>query len=166
MENKTFVDSVQIFDAETPQFTQIDKYLPKSERRRGGGFVFLDTSPPELTNNGCNFIHKSFFKENRGHIVDENGGKNRVDVGESTCFDRYEFGLEFVQDEIIGFVSVLVIENERVTKMHSAWYKVKDREDVSDFDFGGYVYIFAEKDGPFLKIWSLTRGMQYTLAKI
>ena len=57
--------------------------------------------------------------------VHRNGGKNRLNVGESTSviefifFNCSKLSLELVNNEFIGFVPIVVIENDWMTKMHS-----------------------------------------------
>jgi hypothetical protein len=53
------------------------------------------------------FFHKSIGKKDNGHIVDRDGGKNRVDVGEASSMVKRvslhcgEFGSKFVDTKLI-----------------------------------------------------------------
>jgi len=53
------------------------------------------------------FFHKSIGNKDNGHIVDRDGGKNRVDVGEAFNMVKLvglhcgEFGSKFVDNELI-----------------------------------------------------------------
>ena len=54
------------------------------------------------------FFHESIGKkDNNGHIVDRDGGKNKVDVGEASSMVKLlglhcgEFGSKFVDNELI-----------------------------------------------------------------
>jgi hypothetical protein len=68
----------------------------------------LDTRPPKGSNDRIDFFHKSIGnKDNNGHIVDRDGGKNKVDVGEASSMVKLvgphcgEFGSKFVDNELI-----------------------------------------------------------------
>ena len=74
----------------------------------GRAWVFtLDTRPPKGSNDRIYFFHKSIGNKDNGHIVDRDGGKNRVDVGEAFNMVKLvglhcgEFGSKFVDNELI-----------------------------------------------------------------
>jgi hypothetical protein len=67
----------------------------------------LNTRPPKGSNDRIDFFHKSIGKKGSGHIVDRDGGKNIVDVGEASSMVKLvglhcgEFGSKFVDNELI-----------------------------------------------------------------
>ena len=44
--------------------------------------------------------------------------------------DSSKFSPEFIDDEIIGFVSIPVIENHRMAKVHGIWQKIRNRKEL------------------------------------
>ena len=61
-----------------------------------------------------------------------NGSKDRFNISEPTSMIEFvslgssKFSPEFIDDEIIGFVPIPVIENHRMGQ--GAWYLAKDQE--------------------------------------
>jgi len=72
--------------------------------------------------------------------------------------DSSKFSPEFIDDEIIGFVSIPVIENHRMAKVHGIWQKIRNRKDLFNLRFGVTVNIFAEEERS-LEIRNLAREM-------
>ena len=81
--------------------------------------VFLNFCPPESSNYSSNLINENFGEKHSRHIINRNRGKNRFDVSQASSMvqlvglDSSELIAEFVNDEIISFGSVIVIEDEK-----------------------------------------------------
>jgi len=73
--------------------------------------------------------------------------------------DSGKLRTKFVENEIISFVPVPVIENNGVTEVHGIRKQIRDRKDSFNLGFGGTVNILAEKNGRFLEIRNLTREL-------
>jgi hypothetical protein len=115
-----------------------------------GGIIILNTFPPKSTDDSNYFLHKGFGEKNSRHIVDKNRGKDRLDVSESASVVQFvrpnsgKFGTKFVENEIISFVPVPVIENNGMTEVHAIRKKIRDRKDTFNLVFGGTVNILTE----------------------
>jgi hypothetical protein len=68
-------------------------------------------------------------------------------VVEFVGFDSGKLRTEFVDNEIISFVSISVAENHWVAEVHSIRKQVRHREDTFNLGFGGTVDILIEKNG-------------------
>ena len=58
-------------------------------------------------------------------------------------FDSRQLGSEFVDYKLVGFISVIVVENNRMTKVQGIRKKIRDRENLLDLSFGVAVNIFT-----------------------
>ena len=76
---------------------------------------------------------------------------------ELVSLDSGQLIFEFVNNELICSVPVVVIENDRVTKVHGVREERRNRENCSNKSFGMAVNMLAEKDGGLLKVGGLTR---------
>jgi len=56
---------------------------------------------------------------------------------------------EFVKNEFISFSSVIVVENEGVTKVNSVRSKIRNRENIFDSQLAVDINTFAKHDGRF-----------------
>jgi hypothetical protein len=71
------------------------------------------------------FSTKVLEKRTYGHVVNRNRGKNRFDISKSSRMVEFislnssKLGPEFINDEFIGFISISVIENHGMTKVHN-----------------------------------------------
>jgi hypothetical protein len=74
-----------------------------------------------------------------------------------------KLGPEFIDNELIGFVPISVIENHRVAKVHSIRKEILNRENIFNVGFGLIINIFAEEDRRLLKIRNLAREMRKVL---
>lgn len=125
--------------------------------------VILNPSPPEFPNNCIYFGQKFLGEKDIGHIIHWDGSKDRVDVSKMTCmvqfvcFDNGKFSSVFGQDEIIGFLTFCVGDDERMAKMDGTRVKGLNWENILYLVPGGFIHISAEKNGRFDPIWGLTR---------
>ena len=128
-----------------------------------GRVVFLSIGPPKLSDDGVDPLHKSPREEDCGHVVNRDGGKNRFDVSEPTSviefvgFDSRQLGSEFVDDKLISFISIIVVENNRMTKVQGIRKKIRDMEDVSDLSFGHGINTLAEENRRLVQVGGLAR---------
>jgi hypothetical protein len=74
---------------------------------------------------------------------------------ELVSFNYSKLSFEFVKDEFISFIPVTVIENNRMTKVHSIRKEIRDRKNLLDMSFDRVRHILAKKNRGFLEIWSL-----------
>lgn len=68
-------------------------------------------------NNGCYFLNEGLGEKDSARVVDRDGGKDRFNVNKSASMIQF-VGLdggklcpEFVEDKLVGFVAIPVIEN-------------------------------------------------------
>ena len=66
--------------------------------------------------------------------------------------DSGKLRTKFVENEIISFVPVPVIENNGVTEVHGIRKQIRDRKDSFNLGFGGTINILTERNGRFLEI--------------
>ena len=81
MDEKTSVDSIKIPNAQTTILLLLANVVPRPEGSRRGGVILLNPCPPESSDDRIDFFHKSLRKEDIGHVVGRNAGKNRFDIG-------------------------------------------------------------------------------------
>jgi hypothetical protein len=62
---------------------------------------------------------------------------------ELVSFNSGELSLELVNDKLICFIPVIVVENDGVTQMHSIRKQIRNRENVLDSRLHSGIYIFA-----------------------
>jgi hypothetical protein len=74
---------------------------------------------------------------------------------ELVSFNCSKLSFEFVKDEFISFIPVTVIENNRMTKVHSIRKEIRDMKNLLDMSFDRVWHILAKKNRGFLEIWSL-----------
>ena len=72
-------------------------------------------------------------------------------------FDSRQLGSEFVDDKLINFISVIVVENNRMTKVQGIRKKIRDMEDVSDLSFGHGINTLAEENRRLVQVGGLAR---------
>ena len=78
-------------------------------------------------------------------------------------FDRSQLGSKLVDDKGISSISVIVVEDDGMTKVQGVGEEIMDREDVSDLSFGVAVNIITEEDRGLLEVGSLSRGVAEVL---
>jgi hypothetical protein len=71
-------------------------------------------------------------------------------------FDSGKLSSKLCKDEFVGSISITVVEDDGVTKVHGVGLMVKDRENVSDLGFGSIVNVLAEKNGGLVEVGGLT----------
>jgi hypothetical protein len=115
--------------------------------------VFLNTSPPESPNERSNFINESFGEKHSCHVINRNGGEDRLRVSETTSmiqligFDSSELSTKFINNEIVSFGSITVVENERITKVDGIRIEIRHRENIFDSLFSMGINMFTKEDG-------------------
>jgi hypothetical protein len=79
--------------------------------------IGLNPSPPKPMNNGRYFLNEGLGEKDSAHVVDRDGGKDRFNVNKSAGMIQF-VGLDggklcpkFVEDKLVGFVVIPVIEN-------------------------------------------------------
>lgn len=123
MSDKTFVHCVKISDSMTPILFGLADILLGTEGNGVGGIIIMNTCPPKSMDDSIYFLDKGFGEKNRRH-VDRNRGKEKLDVSGSASVVQFvhpdygKFGTKFVENEIISFALVPVIENNGMTKVH------------------------------------------------
>lgn len=163
MHDQTFIHCREISNPKSPILFRLANVLPGAKMKRGGEVVLLDTSPPELTDNRGEFVKEFLGEDDGGHIVDRNGSKNRVDIGEPTSMVQFisleivQLGFELIDNERVGIISVSMIENERVTKMNGMRSKVFNRKDGLDISFVLAAHVLTEEDSRFAEVGGLPR---------
>jgi hypothetical protein len=63
---------------------------------------------------------------------------------ELVSFNSGELSLELVNDKLICFIPVIVVENDGVTQMHSIRKQIRNRENVLDSRLHSGIYIFLK----------------------
>lgn len=63
--------------------------FPGSKGKRFGGSLILYPSPPKFSNYGVDFGNEFFGEEYMCNVVDWDGSKNRLDVGEWTSMVEF-----------------------------------------------------------------------------
>jgi hypothetical protein len=87
-------------------------------------------------------------------------------VIELVSFDSSQRSSKFVNDELVSFVSVIVVENNRMTKVQGIREEIRDREDVSDLSFGLAINTLTEEDRRLLEVGSLTKQVTEVLQNV
>lgn len=124
----------------------------------------MNACPPKSSNHSSNLVNEIFREKHSRHIVNRDGGKNRFNVGKPTSmiqlvgFDSGELRTEFVNDEIISFGSVTMIEDEGVAKVDGVWVEIRHRKNIFDRKLVLVINLFTKKDDRFAKIGCLARG--------
>jgi hypothetical protein len=75
-------------------------------------------------------------------------------------FNNSKFSSEFVENKIISFISVVVVENNQVPKVHSVREEIRDKKNISDVRSGSCRHIFTKKARGLLEAGNLARGVR------
>lgn len=62
-------------------------------------------------------------------------------------FDSSELSTKFINNEIVSFGSIAVVENERMTKVDGIRIEIRHRENIFDSLFSMGINMFTEEDG-------------------
>jgi hypothetical protein len=79
---------------------------------------------------------------------------------ELISFDGGKLGPELLENKFISFGSIIVIENERMTKVKGVGGEIRDWKDVLDGSLALLVHTLAEKDGGFREIGVWPEALQ------
>ena len=71
-----------------------------------------------------------------------------------------QLGPELLEDEVISFGSIIMIENEWVTKVDSVGREVRNRKNILDSKLALVIHTFAEHNRGFRKIWVWPEALQ------
>jgi len=124
----------------------------------------LDARPPKLSDNRGDFGNKFIGEKNGGHVINRDGGKNRVDISQPTHtiqfvgFEHGEFGFEFIDDKVVSLGAISMVKNQGMPKVDVIGMKILNRKDALNNNLTMVVNISTKDDGRLAQVRGLTRG--------